>query len=502
MTTKSGYFILPFLLFLIAFFIRISLLHTEFMRTPDSIDYINVAENMATGNGYIRTIKSHFFDEVPVFSPGNFMRPIFTPLIYAILLKIDNDYYVLQAFNLTVGAVDVVLFYMLLRLFVSPKFAFVGSLLIALDPNLIIEGRFIISEQIFYFLVLLFFLLYFRLDDSKKKYVFLGIISALAYLTRIEGVILLFAIFISKRKKLLFPSIAVAAFALTTLPNFVLNYIISGRPFFTFYEYHLVVLNFIEGVYYFYHPYPTPFTFITHNYPAIIQEIIQNIKDNGLSFIGLRFLGIVTVFPFLFFIKKYTPTRSIVIKILPVIIFSIGMFGVVVSTWSVFSQPERHIALVYIFSVFSVFVLARTTRLKQILSVVTVIMLCLYLVLDVHQYLWLRPSVGDLETKESQPVYTWIRTHTNKNAIIASRNPAFFYLYADRPTILIPTKLPTKGNNPAVLDNYVKQYHIQYFYLENGDLNDYITKRGKLMIKDKMNNALYCVAKCSLSKSK
>ncbi len=492
---QKSYILLTFL-FLIALIFRLPLLYTEFMRTPDSIDYINVAENLATGKGYIRSIKSHFFDDSPVFASGNFSRPFFTPFIYSLLLRIKNDYYILQGFNLILGAVNVVLFYILLQKFITKKTAFIGILLIASNPNLIIENRFILSEQIFYFLVLIFFIIYFYLKDSKKKYISLGFIAALGYLTRIEGILLLISVgltHVTNKKKLVLLSIATISFFLTSIPNFIINYTIFGKPFFTFYAYHFVVLHFYEGVYSFYSPFPSPLVFIQNNFLAITTRIAQNNIENFLSLVGFRFLSTLSIIPLLFLYKRFRPTRLLFVSILPVLLFSLFLFLIVTFTWSVFFQPERHIALTYMFSVFLFFVL--TNRIRQLVYVASAITLCIYLIFDVHQLLWIRKSIGSLEETKSQPMYSWIRKNTEKDGIIASRDTSFLYLYTGRPVILIPLKLPNEYDDTAILDEYVKKYQIKYFYVREHDLEKYLTKKG-ILLRSEENEKFYCVTHC------
>jgi len=95
-----------------------------------------------------------------VIAQATLLRPLLTPLIYGLLLRLKNDDYFLQFFNLPLGLVNVLLFYFLANIFTRRFWILLASLLIAFNPNLLIETRFIVAEQLFIFWLLAFFLVY------------------------------------------------------------------------------------------------------------------------------------------------------------------------------------------------------------------------------------------------------------------------------------------------------------------------------------------------------
>jgi hypothetical protein len=485
--------IIPLILFFITLTLRIPLLYTEYERTPDSIDYINVAENMAIGNGFVRSVKDHYFDDKPVIASGSFSRPLLTPLLYSLLLRLKNDYYLLQAFNLFLSSFNVMLFYILIRYFTNNVQSFIGSMLIALNPNLIIESRFILSEQLFYFLVLLFFIVFFRMTENKLKYPLLGFLAGLSYLTRIEGLLLLIILCVTKRRQLYQVFLSSIAFIITIVPNFVINYQVTGNPFYTFYAYHFSVFHYSEGRNYFTFPVRSPLAFVFKNFFTVLILIMNNFKQNFLSLIGYRFLGIISIFFLLLFSKKNLNLRK---QTFPLTLFAVLLFSVVVFTWSAFFQPERHLALVYMFSILLIFVLTMQTNYKKIFYISVLATIFLYAAYDIHQARWIRTSIGSIEQRRNMPVYSWIRSHVDKNSIIATRYPLKLYLFTDHPTILIPTKLPETYKNKEELNNFIKKYHISYFYVEGNDLYDYLQENGVIQTRNDTKDSLYCISGC------
>jgi len=78
------------------------------------------------------------------------------------------------------------------------------------------------------------------------------------------------------------------------------------------------------------------------------------------------------------------------------------------------------------------------------LSAIFFLTLLLYLIYDVHELWWARKSLGQLEQKQATPVIAWVRKNVKPDEITASRNPLAFFLYTQRPAILVPEKAPSK----------------------------------------------------------
>ena len=109
---------------------RLPFFGVPFWRTPDAVEFIDVARSIALGKGLIQTIKWNFFEQAPVITSAFHGKPFFASVIFSAILHFQNDPYLLQLFLLILGAVNVVLFYFLARKFLSGKISVVVSLLL------------------------------------------------------------------------------------------------------------------------------------------------------------------------------------------------------------------------------------------------------------------------------------------------------------------------------------------------------------------------------------
>lgn len=486
-------YVYPVLLFIIAFLIRLPLLHTEFIRTVDSIEYINVANNFASGQGFIATIKPYLFNNYPVIISGNLLRPMFTSVVYALLLKMYNNYFFLQFFNLFLGSVNVVLLYYLARKFLHKKMAFFASLLIACNPNLIIESRFIISEQLFYFLTITFFLFYYYLADSSKKYMLLGALAALSFLTRSEGGILIIILIIYNYRKYQYCVLSVLFFFLVCLPNFILNYYAVGDPFYSPYAYQLRVLSYIETENQFYHYLPSPLTFIAQNYMAILHQIGKISIGSITSLFGIRFLGLLSIF-FLIGLVKIKNIRFL--TLLPLILFTIFLYLTETFTWAVAYQPERHLALVFYFLVVLLFIFINTYTRWKLLYVIYGITIVMYLIFDFHQLIWIRANSNYMQLDDK--ANAWIRKNTKADAIISAHDSDTTYFFTNRPAIKLPNDFPLKTHNIKEFKQYLTIYSVAYIKVDPNEqyLYHYLTKVGFIKKYNNGYNAVFCAKKC------
>ena len=105
----------PLILFLVGLIFRLPFFGVPFWRTPDAVEFIDVARNIVSGKGLIQTIKWNFFESTPVITSAFHGKPFFVSLIFSVILRLQNDPYLLQLFLLILGAANVVLFYFLAR---------------------------------------------------------------------------------------------------------------------------------------------------------------------------------------------------------------------------------------------------------------------------------------------------------------------------------------------------------------------------------------------------
>lgn len=471
-SSYKNYF--PLIIFLIALVIRLPLLHTPYWGDPDVTDYLNIAENINNSNGFTTNIKWHFFSTAPVTTSAFSTRPFLTSIIFAAFMKFSNDGYFLQMIVLLIGAVNCFLFYFLARHFFSERISFLAALLITTNPNILITNRLLLSEPFFIFFILLVLIIFYKFTDNKIKYIFLGILAGFAYLTRTEGILLLFALtpFLLNRPKYLL--ILFGSFFLTLFPYLYGNYYFNHNPFYSYNIHHFQVKHFSEAYWSgFQKQFPSPLQFIAGNISWIINAIFNKVYGNLLYLLDFAFFGPLLFLLFILSIKK--------MKIFfPIILFGFFVFVNYSVIWSAYSNPERHLIIVYMCLILPSFTLLTINqKLKYITLLFITVTLFAYTAFDIHRILWIRNTeqpIGRQLYKLKEPVYSWIINNTKKNDIIASWGPHGIYFYTKRPSIILPDNLDKSG----YYKTFVKQYGVKYFVIEKSQYTNVFNQKAKL----------------------
>lgn len=462
------------IIFLFALAIRLPLYHTPFWRTPDAIEYINIARNLVEGRGFVSSIKFTFFTNGPVVYPGLFDRPILTPILFSLVLFFNKNIYTLQLFLFFIESTSIVFFYLIARKLLTPILAFTVALIAACNANLVIGNRLIVSEPIYYCIILLAFVLYYYREKSAFTFSLLGFLSGLSVLVRPDGILLLvtFIIFSLQYKKQLL--LLVVVFLLTISPVVVTGIALHRNPFHTVASYVFQVRSFTDGMTMgFDRTYPSTVTFISQNFFWIIGQIFRNILSSIESLITLPFLGLlVLVIPFIHWQKLR--------QFFPILFFAGVSFLILVASWGVILEPERHLGLVYVLLLLVLGNISLVAWRKKFILGLVVLSLTANVVLDAHRIVWARTQENQQDSwdpSQRGQLYSYVKQHTPQNAIIASPNPFLVNMFTDRPTILMPNNILDQRH----FSQYISLYHVQYLLAENKQESDFFGKHAQKM---------------------
>src|SRR6185437_8294977 len=155
------------------------------------MQYINLARNLASGQGVIQNIKADYSTTDPVISSSFRGRTSLLSVFLAGILLLRGNEYSMQLFCFIIGIINACLVYILCRRWVSPVWSFMAGLLAALNPNLLINNRLILTEPLFTMFILLAFTTIYYMKEKYLKYFITGCFVSFAYLTRTEGLLLL-----------------------------------------------------------------------------------------------------------------------------------------------------------------------------------------------------------------------------------------------------------------------------------------------------------------------
>lgn len=430
--------------------VRIGLIGTPFWRTPDAIEYISVARNINAGLGLTQTVKSNFINNTPVISSAISGRPIFLPIILSGILRITNNLYSLQLFSLAIGILNGLLIFLITKKFTSQLVATIGGLLAVLNPNILINGRLILSEPVFATFLLLGILVW------KKWWLLSGIFWGLAYLTRQEGLLLLL--------------IGLPGFIVLAFPYWIQNYLINGNPLFTYNTVHYQMKSFLDFINSGYGSVlPSAFDFIKNNYSWIFLKVLENILLNIKSIIGFSYLGFLSIF-----LIKWQK------KFWPIYFFSVFTVLLYASMWSAIFERERHFIPIYLLLLIPILYFIDKHRKNLIVWILVFITFASYVAFDIHRIVWARsidPVVDVWSKSDRSEIYSWIKNNTNILDIISSTNPLMVNLWTERPGIITPREIINDG----VYFKYINQFKIRWFLVDEEKYFDFYDSNANLV---------------------
>ena len=181
-----------YLLFL-ALFLRVGYVATLEIDTPirtDSAKYVAIAVNLLKHGVY-----SYDTTENPqpnsLITPG---YPLFlTPFLF-LTKNINATYHATIMFQAILGAITVLLAYMISLRLLPAYLAFIIGLLAAISPHFIVTGGYLLSETLFTFLLVLStYLLISTIEKpTKSKFLIYGLLMGFAALVRPVGLLLPF----------------------------------------------------------------------------------------------------------------------------------------------------------------------------------------------------------------------------------------------------------------------------------------------------------------------
>lgn len=440
-----------FLIVIVATIFRLPLIHTPFWRTPDAVEYISVARNINAGLGLTSTVKANFIDHRAVITSALNGRPVGMALILAAILRLTGDFYSPQIFSLTIGVVNAVLVYLVIRKSVSTGIALLGGLLAAMTPNIIINNRLVISEPVFA-TFLLMSLLFFR-----NKFL-VGFFLGIAYLIRLEGLLMFIAtlVFLLKDRRAVI--LTTGGFLLFALPYWLANYQINGSPFYTYNTVHFQMRSFLDWIDNgFEKSLPPASVFLKENFWWIIPKVLENFVGHLRSLGEVGYFGPLAILLILGLRKYWKKYRLI-------IVFSGLTLLLYALMWSAIFERARHFIPIYLLLLFPTLHFINDYRRSILVWSLVVMTFVGYFAYDLHRVSWARgtdPKVDAWSQSDRQPVYDWIKANVSDRQIIAGSQSLYLNLWTSRPAINYPDEL-----NVANYDRFVKQYRVDYFLNE------------------------------------
>ena len=222
----------------------------------DAGNYLELGRNLALGRGYVTWAKWDFYGEpTSVVHPEGNRQPVL-PLVVAATWKLGaTDPLPARVTTLAFSLATIALLYSLLRRWWGPALALAGAAFAAVEPGFLWFSVRVQTEVYFTFF---FLAALWAAGDFKEgktslfRPLAVGVLLSLAYLTRVNGVLLFAAyilavLFVYRGRGVLSALAAAVAFGAVAAPWWIRNARVFGDPFYSQAKYFIVAANFDDA---------------------------------------------------------------------------------------------------------------------------------------------------------------------------------------------------------------------------------------------------------------
>lgn len=209
--------------------------------TGDDGHFIDVADNILQGRGYISRVKHHFYPFNDAVEHIDDARQPLVPYLFALLFYFTGaSFEATKLFLIVINMLNIVTVYVIGRTLFNGKAALLSALVVGLYPTQIFfwAGFIQSSEPVFIFLFMVLVLLTLHIRDNKAWWMLIGVVCGLLYLTRANGLWLLLPLGIymylqKEHTDLKKACLTLAGFLVVCLPWFVRTFYHFGNPIYT-----------------------------------------------------------------------------------------------------------------------------------------------------------------------------------------------------------------------------------------------------------------------------
>lgn len=464
--------------FLILLLLRIPALTGTINLHSDATEYIDIARNIAAGEGPLLKIRAYFFDDgFTLPFPAAPLRSLVFPLLMSGVYSVIQSNLVFQWFNLGIFLVNMVLLALILRP-VLPSWVLAYSLLlIGLCEPVFLTSIFPGAEQTAFFWLLAAMLMASR--EIHRRWGLWGaaaegIAASLAAMSRPEYALtgLLFLIWLWLREKR--PAVCALFLAGFLIPLAALhawNYAAYGRLFITsdylfrnrHYSTYFTLENLKGG---------DTGPFFLANWIWIAGRIVRNAINYLGKLIGLKNLFLLALaLPLIFrTILRDHSWRKQHLALVPAAFFI--AYSLV---WSTLDRERFPLAItpfllpLCLLEINRWRLISRRFWFRAACIVIMAVNLPLFLlnVVRADFKIQQRSGLGDRYYAREDPTWSnpdmqslahWIRANTGKDEILCLENPFLTNYLTGRPSLLLPDRL-----NPAEFPDFLRSFQVRYW---------------------------------------
>ena len=501
----------PFLtaiaLFALAFLVRVPFAKFGNL-SPDAVEYIDIARNIAHGKGAVSSIKWHFFTNEPVVHSAWGERPVLLSYLMASLdlarpsrasgsndgeppVAATDSLILLQAFNSLLGALGAALLYLWVRSAGSgEKIALWSAALYAINPASIMCSAYVWTESLFIVLLLLTWM---TLTTSEKdeesgqrtappscetansqseignpqsaigywlSAILPALFTALAFYARPTGILLIPAIgvWMALRRQWRRLAVFVVVAAVAIIPYYVLAARGHGSPFYSLQEQHLRVGHIEHAMAAGYgRQFPSAIQFISSYPRAVCQAIASHLFQYTQDLFSFSYFSVLGFFLVAALVRfgRNSPYA-------PALLFAILHFFAVGVIWAAPVDSNRFLLIPFVCLLPSALEGLRSWRQsggeiggagRRALATATALALVVlfYGVLNGRLYDGVRRN--DRMRPATEEFIRFTTQSLPANAVLAASDAFVANFYYRRPTIVLPDP-PESGRLRAFISEY------------------------------------------------
>lgn len=469
---------LVIILFTIAVLSRIPGIYIMEMESEPGRDgayYYDLAQNIKSGNGEVTSFKDVWYEdwktrEGEIQTPS-FVAPLF-PYLLSFLFHISDSLLAIRVFNAFISSLSICLYFSLIKNTFNKEIGFFSAFLVISNPAYYYLSVSLLTEPLFIFLSLILFnFIFFYFNSSSKLHVLiLSLLSALIFLTRISGSLLLISIFcwlLYTKKEYYTPAFYSIFTAIIVSPWLILNKMSHGL--------YLPFVSILE-------PYPT-------SYPPKISS-----GENASFFDSVSFLSFLDNFSYLY---NDLISVSMFYLLLPFVILSIPhnykkinlqlifFYSIIVIIFHAFYSGGFYVQRYFVLFTILLIPLG-VSELKRYLNffkdefsvdkILASSIFAIFIFGSIYCPFYLIDNTISPFYDNNEEKYEWLTDNSNPDNVIVStehRHASFF-------TGLSVLALPS-GMDESQFSEFIQTYDIDFLVLEERNKDHY---RSNELIKD------------------
>ncbi|MFA5022528.1 MAG: glycosyltransferase family 39 protein [Patescibacteria group bacterium] len=442
--------------------------------------YLDLARSMYRGQGFtIAVIWNNFLQDQTIIRP-DFFRVPFYPLLITLSYKIFGfNFLAAKLVNVIAGSLLPILAFLLgLILTKSKKIATLLLIFISFNGLIISWVAFTYPEIVYCCLIILLLYLLYQTSTKINSHSFLvGVILALTYLTRTEGLlillpVILFFYFYQQDKKLFFRKLFLTfiGFLIVASPYLARNYIITKNPFYSDFD-KIAMAAYVGHDRLIESPnaeYKDIYDLAWHNpyktAEMAITKIIDGIKFTPQLLIGSYLITLLTLIG-IFYVCKTERKKYY-------FIFILILTGFLVPVLAIGFEDRYHIELIIIFYLLAALGILQLyeVKFKDDLAFKSILMIYLFLFITLnflggvikgsfalvpHNFYQRFDEKGYFSGLED--FYSYVKNNTEStDVVMTSRRPYEVNYFTDRPTVTFPYA------DADGVQEYIKKYQVKW----------------------------------------